>query len=90
MDHLKDKGVSKVPFDKLNQALSNIGRTQFSYEVFKNAYDFDDRIQEIVSDFDDDSVTLKQSETDDLDIDKDDKSGDSVEKMAKRATKIGK
>jgi len=90
LDHLKDKGVSKVPFDKLNQALSNIGRTQFSYEVFKNSYDFDDRIQEIVSDFDDDSVTLKQSETDDLDIDKDDKSGDSVEKMAKRATKIGK
>lgn len=66
--------------------MQNIGRSQFTFDVFKAAYDSDPRLQELVADFDQDQITLKSSETDDLPQGRD--STDSVEKMAKRAVDL--
>lgn len=78
-----------MSFARLNRVLSNMGRSQFSPEVFQQAFDYDDRIQEIVDDFNDDVVYFKSDESVEPEKD-DDSSDDTVEKMAKRATKIGK
>ena len=67
--------------------MQNQGRGQFSYEVFKAAFDSDPRIQAIVTDFDDSSITLKTSEMDDVEIDPAG-GGDSVSTMAKRAVDL--
>lgn len=66
--------------------MQNIGRSQFTFDVFKAAYDSDPRLQELVADFDQDQITLKSSETDDLPQGRD--NTDSVEKMAKRAVDL--
>lgn len=68
--------------------MQNTGGQQFSYDVFKSAYDADDKIKNIVKDFDQETITLKTREMDDI------SSGagsnkDVVGQMAKRATKIG-
>lgn len=70
--------------------MQNIGRGQFTYEVFKAAYDSDPRLQELVSDFDDDRIELKDKETDDLDVDNNtpDNDGKSVSQMAKSAVDL--
>lgn len=64
--------------------MQNQGRGQFNYEVFKAAFDSDPRLQELVSDFDDDRIELKDKETDDLENPKA-ASGKSVSQMAKSA-----
>lgn len=64
--------------------MQNQGRGQFTYEVFKAAFDSDPRLQELVSDFDDDRIELKDKETDDLETPKA-SSGKSVSQMAKSA-----
>lgn len=75
---------------KLDKYMQNIGRGQFTYEVFKAAYDSDPRLQELVSDFDDDRIELKDKETDDLDVDNNtpDNDGKSVSQMAKSAVDL--
>lgn len=67
--------------------MQNQGRGQFSYDVFKAAFDSDPRIQAIVTDFDDSSITLKTSEMDDVPVNPTG-SGDSVGTMAKRAVDL--
>lgn len=72
--------------------MQNTGRNQFSYDVFKAAYDSDPKIQKIVKNFDQDKIELKTSEVDDV---KDlpgnpGRPGDEVSKMAKNATDVGK
>jgi hypothetical protein len=70
--------------------MQNVGGQQFNYDVLQNAYDYDDRIKNIVKDFDKENVTLHSDKTDNFDggnqpvADK-----DTVGQMAKRATKIG-
>lgn len=67
-----------------------MGGQQFNYDILQNAYDYDDRIKNIVKDFDKEYVTLHSDKTDDFEggqkpvADK-----DTVGQMAKRATKIG-
>ena len=68
--------------------MQNMGSQQFTYDVFKSAYDSDPRIQEIVTDFNKEMISLKDSEMDDIKR-KRTKSKDNVSKMAKRATKLG-
>ena len=46
--------------------MQNTGRNQFSYDVFKAAYDSDPKIQKIVKNFDQDKRELKTSEVDDV------------------------
>ena len=85
---LKDRGMVEFSFDQLDQWMSNMGEKVFSYETFKMAYDADPKIQEIVTDFNEETISLKDSEMDDIKR-KRKKSSDDVEKMAKRATKVG-
>lgn len=68
--------------------MQNQGRGQFNYDVFKAAFDSDPKLQAIVADFDQNSITLKTSETDDLPA-TDQSAGDSsVKTMAKRAVDL--
>jgi len=46
--------------------MQNVGAGQFTYDVFKAAYDSDPKIKTLVTNFDQNTITLKQSETDDL------------------------
>lgn len=74
--------------EQLDSYMQNIGEKAFSFDTFKAAYDTDPRIQEIVTDFNKEMVSLKDSEMDDIKR-KRKKSQDDVSKMAKRATKVG-
>lgn len=49
--------------------MQNQGRNQFTYDVFKAAYDSDPRLQNIVSNFDKDTIELKSDEMDDVGVD---------------------
>lgn len=71
--------------------MQNTGRNQFSYEVFKAAYDNDPRIQNIVKNFDREKIELKTSEVDDVEDlpGNPGRKGDAVSKMAKNATDLG-
>ena len=68
--------------------MQNLGRGQFSYEVLKVSYDADPRLQDIITNFDQDVIELKQSEMDDLPA-QDASSDNTVSSMAKSATDIG-
>lgn len=67
--------------------MQNIGNQQFTYDSFKAAYDSDPKIKEIVKDFDQQRVTLKTSEIDDVNPSRT-KSKNKVSQMAKRAVDI--
>ena len=71
--------------------MQNTGRNQFSYDVFKAAYDSDPKIQKIVKNFDQEKIELKTSEVDDVqDLPGNPGApGDAVAKMAKNATDLG-
>lgn len=66
----------------------NVGAPQFDYESLKNLHDNDERIKEIVKDFTDQTVTLKTSEVDDLEVKKKRRSKDTVKQMAKKAVDL--
>lgn len=68
--------------------MQNMGRGQFTYDVFKAAYDADPRLQELVTNFDQKKIELKSDETDDLSPTKS-TGGDKVAQMAKQATDLG-
>jgi hypothetical protein len=75
---------------KLDRFLQNQGRGQFTYEVFKAAYDADPRLQELVTNFDQDKIEFKNSETDDVEglPGNPGRPSDTVGKMAKRAVDL--
>ena len=75
---------------KLDKYMRNQGKGNFDYETFKAMYDADPKIQQLVTNFDQDKIEFKQSEVDDV------KSkgvsgpkGDTVGNMAKNATDVG-
>lgn len=72
---------------KLDKYMQNMGRGQFTYEVFKAAYDSDPRLQNLVADFDEQKLKLKNDETDDLE-EPNANGGDSVSQMAKSAVDL--
>jgi len=76
-------------FEQLDLYMQNIGEKAFNYDTFKTAYDTDLRIQEIVKNFNKDMIDLKDEEMDDVTVPASNDGEDDVEKMAKRATKIG-
>jgi hypothetical protein len=67
--------------------MQNIGNQQFTYDSFKAAYDSDPKIKDIVKDFDQNQITLKTSELDDINPSKGN-SGNKVSQMAKRAVDL--
>lgn len=68
--------------------MQNVGNQQFSYDSFKSAYDSDPKIQNIVADFDQNSITLKTSEMDDVDPREPAGDGNKIGQMAKRAVDL--
>ena len=70
--------------------MQNQGRGQFTFDVFKAAYDSDPRLQELVKNFDDTKIDFKQSEMDDLPQGEVGSGGDKVAAMDKSATDLGK
>ena len=74
--------------EKLDGYMQNIGEKSFTFDTFKAAYDTDTRIQELVTDFNKDTISLKDSEMDDVSK-KHNRSKNDVSTMAKRATKVG-
>jgi hypothetical protein len=84
---LKNKGKTQFSIRQLDKYMQNIGNQQFNYDTFKLEYDKDPKLQQIVADFDQNSITLKTSETDDVSVKK--PSGkNTVGQMAKRAVDI--
>tara|TARA_Y100000385_G_scaffold273995_1_gene316557 strand:+ start:9 stop:359 length:351 start_codon:yes stop_codon:yes gene_type:complete len=86
---LKDRGMVEFSFDQLDVYMQNMGEKAFNFDTFKTAYDTDLRIQEIVKNFNQDTIDLKDEEMDDVKVPAKNKGADNVSKMAKRATKVG-
>ena len=70
--------------------MQNMGRGQFTYDVFKAAYDADPKLQELVKNFDKTKIDLKTSEADDVEglPGNPGRPEDTVGKMAKNATDL--
>lgn len=67
--------------------MQNVGRGQFNYDVFQAAYDSDPRIQNIVSNFDEKKIDLKDKKLDNI-KDPNSGGGDSVSSMAQSAVDL--
>ena len=77
---------------KLDKYMRNQGKGNFDYESFKAMYDADPRLQELVTNFDQDKIEFKQSEVDDVAgavPGNPGRPGDEVGQMAKNATDLG-
>ena len=75
---------------KLDKFMQNQGRGQFNYEVFKAAYDADPKLQQLVTNFDQERIEFKSSEVDDVKNLKGNpgRPSDTVGKMAKNAVDL--
>lgn len=80
--------MAALSMSKLNKYMQNQSQGHFDFEVFKAAYDQDDRLQEIVTNFDDKKIELKQHDTDELSVGSDDMGDSKVAAMANRATNL--
>ena len=67
--------------------MRSAGVQQFSYETFVAAHQADPRLQNIVTNFNKDSISFEQSEVDDLNAPQGD--DNDVAAMAQRATDLG-
>ena len=67
------------------------GRGQFSFDVFKAAYDSEPKLQELVKNFDKEVINLKADSMDDVpNVKQDSGENDKVSQMAKSATDLSK
>jgi len=66
--------------------LSNVGGSTINYDGFKQMYDANSELKNIVKKFDSTTIHLKTKVDSDNEPVGDKKSSDSVEKMAKRVT----
>ena len=80
--------MTALSMSKLNKYMQNQSQGQFDFEVFKAAYDQDDRLQEIVTNFDDKKIELNQHDSDELSGGNDDMGDGKVAAMAARATDL--
>jgi hypothetical protein len=83
---LKNSGAASIPFRKLDMILRNAGVQQFSYETFDAQFQSDPRLQNIVTNYDQEEIRFKQSE---VPGGASDQAPDTVGQMAKRATDVG-
>jgi hypothetical protein len=87
---LSNKDQKTFKFDQLDQLMQNVGKTQFSYDVFLSAYNGDPIVKAMIKNFDKEKLTFKSSEMDDIPQDaKEPGSDQTVSSMAKRATDLG-
>lgn len=84
---LKGKSVT-LSFDKLNTLMANTGAEAFSYGSFKQVYDSNSSIQNMIKNFDKKGLTLDTEEQEETGLEKQpsDRKPKQVSKMAKRAT----
>ena len=77
--------------NKLDKYMRNQGKGNFDYEGFKAMYDADPRLQQLVTNFDQDKIEFKQSEVDDVEglPGNPGRPSDTVGNMAKNATDLG-
>jgi hypothetical protein len=68
--------------------MSNIGDELFTYDTFQQAYDSDPKIQNIVADFNKNSVKIKSGDENKL-TRKPTSGKNTLAAMAKRATDLG-
>lgn len=68
--------------------MRNMHGEQFNYEVLKAAYDSDPKLQNLIKDFDQKTIELKSSETDDLETTAADTGGNTVSQMAQNAVDL--
>tara|TARA_B100000497_G_C7356224_1_gene231657 strand:- start:245 stop:454 length:210 start_codon:yes stop_codon:yes gene_type:complete len=68
--------------------MRNSGHSEFTYDLFKAAYDADPALKELVKDFDQEQITLKQSSGDELDGDEMRSQQNTTSQMAKRANDL--
>jgi hypothetical protein len=70
--------------------MQKMGRGEFTYDVFKAAYDQDPKLQQLVTNFDQDKIEFKTSEVDDVAKIKGNpgRPKDTVGKMAKNAVDL--
>jgi hypothetical protein len=73
----------------LNKVMQNMGGESFAYGTFKNAFDTDERVKEMVKDFSEKGITLKTKEDVEQGVQGGEKGGDKVAQMAKSATDVG-
>jgi hypothetical protein len=73
----------------LNKVMQNMGGESFVYETFKNAYDSDPRVKEMVKNFSEAGIELKTKEDAENGMQGGDEGGDKVAAMAKSATDVG-
>lgn len=72
----------------LNKVMQNLGGEAFSYESFKNAFDSDPRVKEMVKNFSEAGIELKTKEDTGSSMGGA-QGADTVSKMAQRATDLG-
>lgn len=86
----KAAGIAALSINKLDKFMQNQGKGEFTYDVFKAAYDADQRLQKIVTNFDQEKIEFKSSETDDLEDlpGNPGRPSDTVGKMAKNAVDL--
>lgn len=68
--------------------MQNLGHGQFNFDTFKSAYDSDPKLQELVSNFDKETIELKSEGDQDLPAQSTD-SKNKVSQMARQATDLG-
>lgn len=73
----------------LNKVMQNMGGEAFVYDTFKNAYDSDPRVKEMVKNFSEAGIELKTKEDAKNTMQGGDEGGDAVAQMAKSATNLG-
>ena len=71
--------------------MQNVGGEQFDYGTFKAAYDTDPRVKSMVQNFNKKGIVPKTATEDPTEAPQGDREegGDTVAKMAKRATDVG-
>ena len=82
--------MAALSIAKLDKYMRNQGRGQFNYDVFKAAYDADPKLQNLVTNFDQDKIEFKDSEMDDVSKlpGNPGRPSDTVGKMAKNAVDL--
>tara|TARA_B110000503_G_scaffold117004_1_gene176579 strand:+ start:7315 stop:7656 length:342 start_codon:yes stop_codon:yes gene_type:complete len=73
----------------INKVMQNMGGEAFTYETFKNAYDTDPRIKEMVKNFSEVGIQLKTKEDASNGMQGAADGGNAVSKMAQQATDVG-
>ena len=79
-----------LSFEALNQIMQNMDLQQFDYDGFKQIYDANPDVQNLVKNFDDKGITLstKQEADSDTPTKTTDPADATVDQMAKKAAKI--